>query len=161
MHFYGGVRDGLFRGFLWWNAWQCVWWRHQMETFSALLSLCAGNSPVTGEFPSQSPVTGSFDVFLYLSLNKQLSKQSWVWWFETPSRSLWRHCDGKWQIHPASLSMGLDSYNHKTCYCNVSRRLEPASLDARVSLWFWNLAGYLTMLPAHRLVQSIHTFLNL
>ena len=26
------------------------WWRHQMETFSALLSLCAGNSPVTGEF---------------------------------------------------------------------------------------------------------------
>ena len=27
------------------------WWRHQMETFSALLVLCAGNSPVTGEFP--------------------------------------------------------------------------------------------------------------
>ena len=29
------------------------WWRHQMETFSALLALCAGNSPVSGEFPSQ------------------------------------------------------------------------------------------------------------
>ena len=29
------------------------WWRHQMETFSALLALCAGNLPVTGEFPSQ------------------------------------------------------------------------------------------------------------
>ena len=27
------------------------WWRHQMETFSLLLALCAGNSPVTGEFP--------------------------------------------------------------------------------------------------------------
>ena len=27
--------------------------RHQMETLSALLSLCTGNSPVTGEFPSQ------------------------------------------------------------------------------------------------------------
>ena len=27
------------------------WWRHQMETFSALLALCAGNSPVPGEFP--------------------------------------------------------------------------------------------------------------
>ena len=37
-------------------------WRHQVETFSALLSLCAGNSPVTGEFPSQRPVTRSFDV---------------------------------------------------------------------------------------------------
>ena len=25
-----------------------TWWRHQMETFSALLAVCAGNSPVTG-----------------------------------------------------------------------------------------------------------------
>ena len=28
-----------------------AWWRHLVETFSALLTLCAGNSPVTGEFP--------------------------------------------------------------------------------------------------------------
>ena len=35
-----------------------------METFSALLALCAGNSPVRGEFPAQRPVTRSFDVFL-------------------------------------------------------------------------------------------------
>ena len=40
-----------------------TWWRHQMETFSALLALCAGNSPVPGEFPTQRPVTRSFDVF--------------------------------------------------------------------------------------------------
>ena len=33
------------------------WWRHQMETFSALLAICAGNSPVTSEFPAQRPVT--------------------------------------------------------------------------------------------------------
>ena len=65
-----------------------------MGTFSALLALCAGNSPVTGEFPSQRPVTRSFDVFLDLRLNKRLSKQSWGWWFETPSCSLWRHCNG-------------------------------------------------------------------
>ena len=62
-------------------------------TFSALLAFCAGNSPVTGEFPTQRPVTRSFDVFFDLRLNKQLSKQSWGWWFETPSRSLWRHCN--------------------------------------------------------------------
>ena len=62
-----------------------------METFSALLSICAGNSPVTGEFPTQRPVTWSFDVFFDLRLNKRLSKQSWGWWFETQSRSLWRH----------------------------------------------------------------------
>ena len=42
--------------------------------------------------PLQRPVTQSFDVFFDLRLNKRLSKQSWGWWFETPSRSLWRQC---------------------------------------------------------------------
>ena len=67
------------------------WWRHQMETFSALLAICAGNSPVPGELPAQRPVTRSFDVFFDLRLNKRLSKQSWGWWFETLSPPLWRH----------------------------------------------------------------------
>ena len=67
------------------------WWRHQMETFSALLAICAGNSSVPGEFPAQRPVTRSFDVFFDLRLNKRLSKQSWGWWFETLSCPLWRH----------------------------------------------------------------------
>ena len=44
-----------------------------METFSALLAICAGNSPVPGEFPAQRPVTRSFDVFFDLRLNKRLS----------------------------------------------------------------------------------------
>ena len=69
------------------------WWRHQMETFSALLAICVGNSTVPGEFPAQRPVTQSFDVFFDLRPNKLLSKQSWGWWFETPTRSLWRHCN--------------------------------------------------------------------
>ena len=67
------------------------WWRHQMETFSALLAICAGTSSVPGEFPAQRPVTRSFDVFFYLRLNKRLSKQSRGWWFETLPRPLWRH----------------------------------------------------------------------
>ena len=46
-----------------------TWWRHQMETFSALLAICVGNSPVLGEFPAQRPVTRSFDVFFDLYLN--------------------------------------------------------------------------------------------
>ena len=45
-----------------------------METFSVLLALCVGNSPVKGEFPPQRPVMESFDVFFDLC-------------------SLWRHCD--------------------------------------------------------------------
>ena len=65
----------------------------KMETFSALLYLCAEISPVPGEFSSQRSVTRSFDVFFDLSLNKTLVKQSRRWWFETPSRSLWHHCN--------------------------------------------------------------------
>ena len=66
------------------------WWGHQKETFSALLAICAGNPPVTGEFPTQRPVTRSFDVFIDLRLNKRLSKQSCGWWYETPPLPLWR-----------------------------------------------------------------------
>ena len=64
-----------------------------METFSALLALCAGNSPVKGEFPSQRPVTRSFSVYFDLHLNKRLSKQPRRRWLETPSISLWRQCN--------------------------------------------------------------------
>ena len=46
-----------------------------------------------GEFPTQRPVTRSFDVFCDLRPNTRLSKQPWGWWFETPSWSLWRHCN--------------------------------------------------------------------
>ena len=55
-----------------------------METFPALLAICEGNSPVTGEFPTQRPVTWSFDVFYDLRRNERLSKQWWGWWFLTP-----------------------------------------------------------------------------
>ena len=69
-----------------------------METFSALLAICEGNSPAIGEFPAQRPVTRSFDTFFDLLLNKRLSKQWWCWWFETPSCPLWRHRNGLQQV---------------------------------------------------------------
>ena len=75
------------------------WWRNQMETFSALLAICAGNSTLTGRFPAQRPVTRSFDVFFGLRLNKRLSKQSWSRWFEALSSPLWRHCNDSSQLH--------------------------------------------------------------
>ena len=82
---------------------RCIaWWRHEMETFSALLGLCARNSPVTGEFPSQRPVTQSFEIIFDLGLNQRWSKQSWGWWLENPPRSLLRHCNGEtvlWGLH--------------------------------------------------------------
>ena len=48
-----------------------------MEAFSALLAICAGNSPVPGELPAQRPVTRSFDVFFDMRPNKRFSKPSW------------------------------------------------------------------------------------
>ena len=45
-----------------------------METFSALLAICVGNSPVPGKFPTQRPVTRNFDVFFDLRPNKLVSK---------------------------------------------------------------------------------------
>ena len=82
------------------------WWCHQMETFSALLAICAGNSPVPGEFPAQRPVTWSFDVFFDLRLNQLLSKQSWGWWFEMLSHPLWRHCYDFWIFYLLPSSPG-------------------------------------------------------
>ena len=67
-------------------------WKH----FPPNWPLC-GEFTGPGEFPTQRPVTRSFDVFFDLRLNKRLNKQPWGWWFETLSWSLWRHCnvDGK------------------------------------------------------------------
>ena len=85
------------REYLWesvikmWSKWSCVivflhirvtqlsaWWCHQIETLSALPALCARDSPVLDEFPSQRPVTRSFDFFFYL--HRERVKQT----IETP-----------------------------------------------------------------------------
>ena len=74
-------------------------WMETLENFKMTSSngnifrvtgLLCGEFPGHGEFPSQRPVTRSFDVFFGLRLNKRLSKQSRRRWFETPSRPLWR-----------------------------------------------------------------------
>ena len=83
-----------------------IWWRHQVETFSR------DTGPLCGEFnghrwiptpptptPHHTNTKASYAelwCFFDLRLNKQLGKQSWGLWFETPSCSLWRHCNDKW-----------------------------------------------------------------
>ena len=98
-----------------------AWWRHQMEPFSALLALCAGNSPV----PVNSPHKGQWRGALMFSLiYKRLSKQPWGWWFETPPWSLWRQCNGVgtvvWlplchQSNPGGMG-NIDHYMNTTKY---------------------------------------------
>ena len=88
---------------------------------SALLALCAGNSPVPlNSPPAQRPVTRSFDVFFDLRPNKRLSKQPWGWWFETPSWLLWRQYS---VIHCTYFSWGLWSswiYSASLMFCYVT-----------------------------------------
>ena len=108
-----------------------TWWRHQMETFSALLAICAGNSPVHGEFPTQRPVTRSFDVYFDLRPNKWLSKQSWGWWFETLSCSLWRHRND-YSMSPL----------HHCGYCSKSYR-HPIARPRIIASWHGNVPAYL------------------
>ena len=98
-----------------------TWWRHQMKTFSVLLAICAGNSPVPGDFPAQRPVTRSFGVFFDLRRIIRLNKQSWGWWFETLSRPLWRHsndCGYTVAVHydKWDKSMSFLNYVHPNIY---------------------------------------------
>ena len=87
--------------------------------------LCKGNPSATGGFPSQRPVTQSFDIFFDLCLNKRLSKQSMCWWFETPSRSLWRHCN-VWTGCYLSLIGTKDNID---VFCNILSKMNEFSTD--------------------------------
>ena len=129
-----------------------------MKTFSVLLAIWVGNSPVTGEFPAQKPVTQSFDVFFDLRLKKLLSKQWWAWWFETPSRPLWCHCN-VWQF------VASNRWNHSiqmTCFSITNVQFSPARLwsDRNLSthndgLWYpvrwlrWSRAWYPNPVVSH------------
>ena len=69
------------------------WLRDDVIKWKRFSRYCPFVRPVTGGFPSQRPVTRSFDIFFYLRRNKRLSKQPRRRRFDTPSRSLWRQCN--------------------------------------------------------------------
>ena len=111
-----------------------------METFSALLAICAGNSPVTGEFPTQRPVTRSFDVSFDLRPNEWLSKQSWGWWFETPTSPLWRHRNVL-RLVQLTLSRHFNIHNKQH---STWGETSLSNLPRQWLLWGQNLGWFLT-----------------
>ena len=96
--------------------------------FSALQAICADNSPVSGEFPTQRPVTRSFDVFFDLRLNKRLSKQSWGWWFELLSLPFWRLCNDIFEIRSYFLT-------YSACSKPMWSRTEAANNLKKKTYW--------------------------
>ena len=113
--------------------------------FSTLLALCEVNPPITGGFPSQRPVARSFNIFFGLRLNKWLSKQWRRRWFETPSRSLWIHCNdysstseatpknmGKWITLFSIRTLGYTirwHYRHNEHELQLERKLNRGIMD--------------------------------
>ena len=93
-------------------------------------SVCAGNSPVTGEFTSQRTETRSFDVFFLLGLNKRLSKQSRRWWSEMP---LWRHCDLQCLRYLVS---NWETLGSDHCIAHDGRYIEMRFSDKNI-IMFW------------------------
>ena len=86
-----------------------------MEKNSALLAICAENSPVPDEFPAQRLVTRSFDIYFDLRPNKGLSTQLWGWWFETQSRPLWRHGNVPGIVVASARPSVSRSVRHQVC----------------------------------------------
>ena len=85
--------------------------------------LCVGTSPVSGEFPSQRPVTRGFETFFDLRLNKRLCKQTRHRWFETLSRSLWCHCNVFISIRLALTIETIHGAKYLVLYPNLAKIL--------------------------------------
>ena len=128
-----------------------TWWRHQMETFSALLAICVGNSLVTGEFPAQRPVTRSFEVFFDLRLNKRLSKQRWGWWFETPSRPLCRQSNEP--VIGAMLPLNVLNHFGSYIYIYIHIYISDSTVSSH---WIWPPPGRSDwIIPSFRILDYV------
>ena len=128
---------------------------HQMETFSTLLAICVGNSPVPGEFLTQRSVTQSFDVFFHLRLDKWLRKQSWGWWFETLLHPLWHHCNVS-LIKPSKCMFELGC--HCACRCYITCSAWPSAvLTTKFDLNFPKFHWILMISNLYSLIWSHYT----
>ena len=130
-----------------------------METFSALLALCEGSSLLTGEFPSQRPVTRSFDVFYDLHLNKR-----WVNNCEAGDlRRHGAHYDVIVISHHFVMTASQIEPNNKI-EITIHRFLNPS----RVNIFEWpcvlvlNIASYIRDMRAYyqRQLTSVHQNVN-
>ena len=112
-----------------------------METFSALLAICAGNSPATGEFPMQMPVMQSYDIFFDLLLNNRCRKQ----WWAGDLRHHRTHYDTTVMVHPKHYAhncalfilLGFDT-DRLTHILYLYGGFSGTGTQMRLTEWPWN-----------------------
>ena len=117
---------------------------------------CAENSPVIVEFSAQRPVARSFDVFCDLRQNERLSKQSRGWWFGTPLRSLWCHCNdiNKYNSHVFETLRDL-MVRHLMWYWNGSQKIDPSKkISEKDSRRVFILAPGFSIIPNHSFTRK-------
>ena len=99
-------------------------------------------------FPRQRPVTRIFDVFFDLLLHKRLGKQSWHWWFETPSRPLWHQYNANVKFHVRNVCC-LSPVNYwyvkliQTRLKSTWISWKSISVDIYLIHWSWLLIQYI------------------
>ena len=129
-------------------------WKH----FPRYWPFVRGNSPIPGEFPAHRPVTRSFDFLFDLRLHKWLSKQSWGWWFETLSWSLWCHCNADKVIKKiqkyVALNFRQEDTWQKICFSDNSGQFWP--ILAKLAIQLWTLANRETILKVPRNSSRSH-----
>ena len=123
--------------------------QEQLKTHLMMTSSIENISCVTGplwkEFtvdrwiPSQRPVRLCFDVFFDLRLNPRLNKQSRRWWFETSSRSSWRHCNVEHLVpcrkNPSLVTTKLDNLRTICIFLGYIFMYFPVSVT--ILTWRW------------------------
>ena len=105
-----------------------IWWRFQMETFPRYWPSVRGIHQSSVNSPHKDQWRGALIFFFDLRLNKRLCKQWWGWWFETPSRPFWRHCNEDTSHSPWMLQIScwktvriqLTNYNTTSTATDIS-----------------------------------------
>ena len=128
MHYHGRIIDT--------SPTLSLLWLLVHYSWNGNIFLVTGPLPVTGEFPSQRPVTRSFGVFFDERLEKQLSKQSRRRWYGTPSHSLWRHSNLRWPLTTVMFRQGTEPLTTSLVICEASHRSAMNSKNAtNTELW--------------------------
>ena len=113
-----------------------------------------------GDFPAQRPVTRSFGVFFDLRPNKQLSKQPRGWWFETPSLSLWRHCNDTYP-EEIGLPRAMAEMNTKAMGYRIPTTVKCKYWYTHLIIkWYWDINFLVSVLGIIELVILMHLWVN-